>query len=235
MQDKDLPKLINDYLLGRIQPSELAKLEYLRSINPRIDDRVRQNEEVFRVLKYVRYKEIRQLIHQVDANESKVYKKRIFNAWMAAIFFLFSIVGIWSAMIKHFSPLSIAMRNYENVTATSLFQGEQEEVSWQNWELANQTFKAGEFRVAILEYQSFLENPAPSVAYTAQWNILLARFALAGPTPNWREEIRSFRYAAPEPFKKKAVSLLYLIDSDFYKILIVGVPKKMSSFKPRLL
>src|SRR4030095_9940564 len=235
MQEKDIHELINDYLFDRLQPVELDKLNYLRSTNPEIDFRVRQNEEAFRILKYMRYKEIRQLLFQVDATEPKSYKKKFYKAWVVVILFLFSLIGVWSWMAEHFSPLSIVMRNYESVAAASLFHGEESKVSLHNWELANMAFNKREFEAAILQYESFSGNPDTVIANNARWNILLARFALAGPVPNWREEIKIFISDPPEPFKGKAESLLHMIDSDFYKIIIIGVPEKMSTFKPRLL
>ncbi len=236
MEENELLELIDEYLLGRIKAEDLARLEYLRMTNPEIDLQVNQSIEAFRVLQYARYKQLRLKLHQIDASDTKAVSGYRYRQWViAAVLFIISLLGAWMWAMEHCSPVSLATRHFEYVSAVTLLHSDVSDEKYLNWESACRAFNDGDFQSAITLFQPFLENPENLVATYARWNILLARFALEGPGLSWREEIRQFESVAPEPFKAKVAALLHIIDSPFYQVVVLRLSPPLSVLKPRLM
>ena len=236
MEEKELPELIDEYLLGHIRDKDLARLEYLRMTKPDIDLRVNQSIETFRVIQYARYQQLRQRLHQIDALDKKTANgSRHRRLLVAGVFFIISLLSIWLWVMEYYSPVSLAARYFEPLPPAFLWNEEINDEDARNWKSACRTFSDGDFQTAISLFQPFLDDHENIIAYYAQWNILLARLGLGGYGLYWREEIRQFETVAPEPMKSKAAKLLHIIDSPFYQIIVLRVSPQLSALKPRLM
>jgi hypothetical protein len=236
MEGKELEELIDDFLLGRIKEEELARLDYLRKSDPEIDQRVRQGIEVVGVLQYARYLHLRRLLRDIDVSDSKTTDGPVFTPWiMYCIFFILSLLALWMWMLDYWSFSSIALRHFTHDRVALVWNDPDCDANEVTWENATRSFKEGDYPAAIAQFQPYLENPEKQVAAYAHWNILLARFGMAGPETGWKEEITRFESAAPEPFKAKAKKLIRIIDSPFYRIIAYRISPQLSVLKPRII
>lgn len=236
MNEFDLPELIDEYLLGRIRESDLARLDYLRKSDPLIDLQVRQSIETFRVLQYARYKELREKLHQIDASGMGADRNPLSVPWVVKlVIVLVSLLGIWIWVVNYFSPQSLASRNFIDVSPASMFDRNVNEKDIKNWERASRYFRNKDYQSAINLFELYADHPENPVTIYAKWNILLARLGQEGPVLNLRRDISQFESEAPEPLKGKAKKLLRTIDSPLYQITVVKLSPKWSAFKPRLM
>ena len=236
MKEKDIPELIEDFLLGHIQTSDLARLENLRRANPDIDLQVLQSIEAFRVLQYARNQQLRQKLRQIDINETyRSGGNRLTALHITVIVFSVSIVSLWIWAMQYFSPASLAVRYFEPSSPAFLENLGVSKEEVHNWESACEAMIKKDFQSARLLFQPFIQNQNNSIAQYAQWNYLLARMASEGPSPGLMEEIRQFETVAPDPVKKKNSSVIRIVDSPFYQIIVIGLFQQLSALKPKLM
>lgn len=236
MQEKDLLELIDQYLLGRIKPDDLQRLEYLRKTNPEIEILVMQSIEAFNVIKYLRYKQLREKLRQIDSTDEKSKTGFLRQRWLSiTILIILSFLGFWMWAIRHFDPASIAMRHFLKIPEIEMMLFDTKEESVKDWILAEIAFEDENFQEAIILFQPFLEDSLSEIAAAANWNILLSRFALSGADVSWQEEMILFQSSASEPYKSEALKLLHTLNSPFYEILVLRLSSQLYTLKPRLM
>jgi len=236
MKEFDLQELIDDYLLGRIQETDLARLNYLRKSDPAIDLQVRQSIEAFRVLQYARYKELREELHQIDASDIGTDENPKPFPWVVKlVIVILSLVGIWIWVVNYFSPQALASRNFFDISPAAVFDWHLNDEDIKNWESACHSFRNRDYQSAIHLFELYADHPENTVAIYAKWNMLLARLGEEGPVLNWKRDINQFESEASEPLKGKAKKLHRTIDSPLYQIAVLKLSPKWSAFKPRLM
>lgn len=236
MEEKELLDLIDQYLLGRIKPDDLQRLEYLRNINPDIELQVRQSIEAFKVIKYLRYKQLREKLRQIDNADEKSKTGFFGQRWFViTILIILSFLGFWLWAIRHFDPASIAMRHFLRTSETDMMLYETKNESVNDWTLAKIAFKDENFQEAIILFQPFLEDSLIEISAAAKWNILLARFALGDTDISWEEEMIAFQSTGSEPYKSEAMKLMHTLNSPVYKIFVLRLSPQLSALKPRLM
>ncbi|MEP6795750.1 MAG: hypothetical protein ABJB16_15580 [Saprospiraceae bacterium] len=236
MQEKDLLELIDQYLLGRIRPDDLDRLEYLRKTNPDIELQVRQSIEAFNVIKYLRYKQLREKLRQIDSADEKSKTGFLRQQWIViSILIITSFLGFWLWASHHFDPASIAMRHFLRISETGIALYETKNESVNDWTLATMAFRNKNFQEAIIHFQPYLDDTQNEISASAKWNILLARFALSGADISWQEEMIVFQSTTFEPYKSEVLKLLHTVNSPFYKIFIFRLSPQLSALKPRLM
>ncbi|MBK9983535.1 MAG: hypothetical protein IPP15_14305 [Saprospiraceae bacterium] len=236
MEEKELLELIDQYLLGRIKPDDLQRLEYLRKTNPDTELQVRQSIEAFNVIKYLRYKQLREKLRQIDNADEKSKTGFFGQRWLVmTILIILSFLGLWLWAIRHYDPASIAMRHFLKSSEINMMLYETKDVSVNDWTLANIAFRNKNFQEAIILFQPFLEDSLTETSTAAKWNILLSRFALGDTDIYWKEEMIVFQSTASEPYKSEALKLLQTLNSPFYKIFVLHLSPQLSALKPRLM
>lgn len=236
MEHKEVAELIDQFLLGRMKSQDLARLEYLRKTDPKIDLDVRESMKAFDVIKYLRYKQLRQKLHEIDTADSEKDKYFSNRHWVFVLILLTtSLLCFWVWGYHHYTPGSIAMRHFIHLSDSyaAFYEMNDEEVK--NWNLAMKTFKEEKFEEAILLFQPFVENDHSEISFSAKWDILLAEFALNGDGIQWNRAMIHFQSQAPETFKTASVKLLRTIESPFYTFFVSGLSPKISALKPRIM
>ncbi len=236
MEEKELLELIDQYLLGRIKPDDLQKLEYLRKTNPDIQLQVKQSIEAFNVVKYLRYKQLREKLRRIDSADEKSKTGFLRQRWLViTILIIVSFLGFWLWATRHFDPAAIAMRHFLNTSERDTIRYKTKEESVKGWTQANIAFREEKFQDAILLFQPFLEDSIFEKSTAAKWNILLARFALGDTDISWKEELIVFQSTASEPFKSEALKLMHTLNSPLYKVFVLRLSPQLSALKPRLM
>ncbi len=236
MEEKDLSALIDQYLLGRITPDDMQRLEYLRKTNPDVDLRVRESIGVLNVIKYLRYKQLRDKLRQIDNADEKRKAGFINQHWLViTILLILSFLGFWLWAIRHFDPASIAMRHFLRTSETDMMLYEKKAESVNDWTQGIREFRNKNFQEAIIHFEPYVEDAQNEISTSAKWNTLLARFALGDTDMSWKEELIVFQSTAPEPYKSEALKLLDTLNSPFYKIFVLHLSRQLSALKPRLM
>lgn len=236
MQEKDLLDLIDQYLLGTIKPDDLRRLQYLRNTNPDVETQVSQSIEAFNVIKYLRYKQLREKLRQIDNTDQKSKTGFLRQRWVIiSILMILSFLGLWLWTNKHFDQVSIAMRYFLRSSEMDIMQYETNSESVKGWAIANIAFKDKNFQEAIILFQPFINDPQPEISSVAKWNILLARLALGDQEIFWKEDMIVFQSTTSEPYKSEALKLLRTLNSPFYKIFVLRLSPQLSALKPRLM
>ena len=235
MQEKDLKELIDRYLLGSINADDAIQLSNLRKTNPKVDLRVNQSIEAFRVLQYGRYQQIRQSLKQIDALDTNSSNRFRYKRWIVtSIVLLVSLLGVWFWLVIYYSPSALASRYFQPVSDEFFLNHNMNHEDILAWKLAEQAIVNGNYQSAISSFEHFISKEE-SVSTQAQWNILLARFAVQDPASNWQSGLKEFELKAPENLKAQAQKLHRIIDSPFYRVLIFELPKQLSALKPQIM
>lgn len=235
MKEKDLTELIDQFLLGKIQQEELARLEYLRKSIPAVDLRVRHSLETLNAIKYYRFKLLRKNLREIDAHSAR-QRLNICQHWIQRSALLLLIFGaLWICMINYYDPASMASRYFKPSGENFDFYSLMTEGEKTDWNIATSAFQEGHFQQARLLFQPFANHIHPEIGFSSQWNLLLARFALEGNDIIFENDLILFEATAPGPLKSQAMELYRSIKSPGYRIFALKVVPSFSALKPRLM
>lgn len=233
MGEHRLTTLIDQYLLGTISEEDRSQLELLILSDPSVSTLVRESEAAFKVLQHEKKRRLKEKLRGLDQDELRRQGFQYKPVGMLSVVVIVCLAGLY-LLAGHYSLESIALRNFEpyptnNATANTPLE---DEVTWTK---AKKAFMEKDFETAIHCYITLSEQAEKNENYTASWNILLAQFAIGGPTPNWKMSLESFINTAPEPLRSKAVKLSALPDSFLYRLFHNKLHEKFSTLKPRLI
>jgi len=233
MGEHRLTNLIDQYLLGTINPEDRAKLEQLILSDPSVSKLVRESEAAFKVLQHEKKRRLKEKLRGLDRDD--LMHQGLFSrpvGWLS-IMLLAVVAGIY-LLAGYYSHPSIALRNFETYpTEINYAVDTREDVA--AWAKAQNAFLARDFETAIQHYISLAEHPEEKRKYAAKWNILLAQLALEGPTPNWKMSLDTFTKSAPEPLRSKAIRLSGFLDTFIYRLFQKQLRDRFSTLKPRLI
>ncbi|MEO6133069.1 MAG: hypothetical protein ABIQ02_14575 [Saprospiraceae bacterium] len=235
MKHNDVLELIDQFLLGRITEHDLSRLEILRKANPVIDTEVREGIEVMKVLKYMRYKQLREKLHALDIPDDQKGSQFRFPGWIAGIIMLtllFFGTGWWA--VDYFDPASIAHRYFNHFSVEHVLQFSNRDET-NKFLMGIKEFNEGNFENAIAVFQQHAMPQNDSISVFVSWDILLARLAVNGPDHPWVEDFNDFMSTAPEPLKTEARHLNQLVNSPWYHFFWIQLSPQLSSLKPRLM
>jgi len=236
MEEKELADLIDLYLFGRIGSQDLARLKYLRKTDPDIDLQVRESQEAFKLLKYLRYKQLRQKLRQIDAADGRNANVFMKYRWMlATVFIVTSFFCLWLWADNHFKPESMAKRYFNATPEYFMLYQELNGEDVNKWVLATTAFNQKKFHLAIDLFLSFEKNEQEEISAAAKWNTLLAHFALNGPGTEWKKEMIQFQSTTIEPYRSESIRMLRTINSPWYRFCISRISGNLSALKPRLM
>ena len=198
--------------------------------DPLFAQQVRESEETFRLLKVARDRDLRQKLKSWDEEARKRNNgKKMLMLCLAAIFL---VMSIWCWMDNHFSREHIAYQSFTAVqkqfNATPQHTG--------IWEKGIDAFRQRDYDNALLIFETFADDETSSMAYYAQWNVLLCQLALYGPDEAWEAEMEALTRTSPELVKANAIELLKKIHSPFYRIWYRSIfHKSLTSVKPKII
>jgi len=138
-------------------------------------------------------------------------------------------------MTYYFSPVHLAKQSFNSLQIAYHPLLENTLVT-AKWNTGTKAFLHEDFENAMLIFMSLTESSDSSLKYYSDWNVLLCRLALNGPTPGWEEDVVAFLKQAPEPIQSSAENLLKTIRSPLYTRLYRSLLKKgVSSVKPKII
>ena len=234
MKQRQIHDLVDSYLLGRISPENKKLLHEMMEADPAFAREIKESEEAFRILQLARQRELRQKLLTWDALSAlrNGRKKKGLLILLVMILLCFSS---WCWMTYYFSPVHLAKQSFnslQNVYHPLL----ESPLIKAKWNAGTKAFNNEDFENAMLIFMSLTENNDSSMKYYCDWNILLCRLALDGPTPGWEEDVIAFLKRAPGPIQLSAEHLLKTIRSPLYTRLYRSLLKKgVSSVKPKII
>jgi hypothetical protein len=227
MDTPELDALIDDYLLGTITPVQREWLEKRMAADPEFAENVRHSQLAFRAIQLERNRLLKEKLKQLDqtaeAKPPKTTKRTAVLISMAGlIILLFFLVSIYE------SPACIAKRNLLEVAEVSI-------ESQEMWDNAVLAFLEADYDQAIRDFVTLAGDQETPCHYAAEWNVLMAQLALAGPGPVWHMALDAYIAEAPEPLAARAQMLKRKLESVYYRLLFSPMREKFSAIKPRLI
>jgi len=187
----------------------------------------------YKALELERRKQLKTKLKALDGMTSGPGKP--FPKWLGiGILLLGACLFYWYMASVYFSPEHIAERNYLSYPELNR-QFEVFHPQDMVWQKADEAFKNGEYQRAIQQFAILSESNNPSQSAAANWNILLAQFALQGPSSNWKVGLQTFEKSAPEVLSEKARELIYCLESTYYRFFMFRLQDNFSTIKPRLI
>ncbi len=236
MRDTTLDDLIDDYLKDKISDVDRSHLELLMKRDPALASRLKESQETYRFLEYVRYKEIKKRLRDfdgvipVDVNLNS-FKRR----WLFAILLIASILGAWICLFDYIKPIHLAERNFQIRYENDLALGKLTREDILYWNDATAYFLSGDFQNAARLFQPLSEYMHSSFSSEAKWNVLMCQLAIEGPTVLWKKEMNNYQSLVTGSFRMKAIKLLRISNSSLYRWLILTPSSHLSALKPRLI
>jgi hypothetical protein len=105
----------------------------------------------------------------------------------------------WCWLTYYYSPVHLAWQSFNSIQNHYHPLSESTLVTVK-WNAGTKAFVNEDFENAMLIFMSLTESRDSSVKYYADWNLLLCRLALNGPTTRWEEDMVTFSKQAPGPF-----------------------------------
>lgn len=233
MEEYRLNDLIDQFLLGTISPEDHQKLQQLIASDPEVNQMVEDSKLAYKALALERRKQLKTKLKALDNMPSGSDKP--FPKWLGiGILLLGACFYYWYMASVYFSPESMAERNYISYQESNL-QSEVIHPEDLVWQKAEEAFKNGEYQHAIQQFAILSESSNPSQSAAANWNILLAQFALQGPSSNWKVGLQTFEKSAPEVLSEKARELINCLESRYYRFFMFRLQDNFSTIKPRLI
>lgn len=233
MEEFLLNDLIDQFLQGTISPEDHQKLQQLMTSDPAVRRMVEDSQLAYKALELERRKQLKTKLKALDGMASGSGKP--FPKWLRiGILLLGACLFYWYMASVYFSPESIAERNYISYQELNR---QFEVIHPQDlvWQKADEAFKKGDYQNAIQQFAILSESINPSQSAAAKWNILLAQFAMQGPSSNWKISLESFERSAPEVLSEKARELIKCLESGYYRFFMFRLQDNFSTIKPRLI
>src|SRR5688572_20814813 len=112
MKKRNLEELIDAFLKKTISEADLELLSSLRQTDPKVEQLIAENQETFRFLHYVRYKEFKKRLREFDQKNQKPP-----GHFPSAIFILLALIPVmvisWQCLLQFYKPQNLAARNFE--------------------------------------------------------------------------------------------------------------------------
>ncbi|MEP6645765.1 MAG: hypothetical protein ABJC12_01640 [Saprospiraceae bacterium] len=234
MQQKEVHELIDRYLLGRISSPDLERLDQLRKSNPDIEQEIKESRDVMKVLKYLRYKDLRQKLIEIDKSDTDLNSFRFRDLLLGITLSILVLVSflLWSA--NFYNPESVALRYFHHFPDASIITMEGKDISG-DLSLAIKAFNERKYLLALTKFQSQAQDHDPDISIFASWNILLAHLAFYGPDQEWKNELWHFSATSYAPYGIESKRLYEMINSPLYDYINLHLSPQLSYMKPRLM
>lgn len=233
MEGNLLHNLIDQFLQGKISPSDNQKLQHLISSDPEANQLFEDSKLAYKALEQERRKKLKSKLRALDEHVDGPGTKS--SKWIGAILLLLGVCFFYLCMSSfYFSPGPIAGRNY---IAYNEFKQEHqlENPQVMIWQQADDAFSNKDYQKAIQSFVLLTESQDPSASAIAQWNILIAQLAIEGPGSHWKIGLDAFEKSAPEALAVKAKDLRNCLESWYYRFFSFRLQDNFSTIKPRLI
>lgn len=233
MKDQTLAALIDQYLMGTISPQDKSHLEQLIATDPSVAESVREHQVAFKAIQQERNRLLKEKLRALDQDDLKrqgFFSSRsgLLTLGLVTLFLLYYLIS------AYYSVESIAGRNLESYSSIGL--PSRESIAFEvSWKEAEHAFQTRDYPSAILRYTSLAELHNKQYTDVAEWNILMARLAMEGPTPYWKHNLESFARDTQGILAIKAYKLSAFLESAYGRFFTRQFQEKFTSIKPRLI
>ena len=232
MKETDIDELIDAYLKNRLSvEDQLIFNKYMD--DPVFASRVKEAELTYRFLQYSRYKHLKKQLKEIDRNETP--KGRLStNLFISATIIFIACVFTWLYMVYHFSPQRLAEKYFIPIPQNK-YEHQMTEEDEIILNQANQFFVSGDFQNAARLYNPYILSSHFYFNKETHWNVLMCRLAMEGPSDPWKAEAADLIHSLPGSFKRESEKLLTLLDSPFYRFIMMFRSSRFSTWRPRLM
>src|SRR5687768_16793602 len=203
MEQYNLDELIAAFLKGKLSKAEAATLKKLIESDPKIAELVDESTEAYHFLQYLKYKQIRNQLKEMDQNNIQGSKKFKFRRWITILLLvIIAIVAAWIFLAQSFDPQYLAQKNFEPVVIDDVhLTYSPEDILQLN--TANEYFQQHDFQNASRIFSAYTLNETSGIY--AKWNLLMCHLALSGPDEFWKSEMLKFLAIPSNPFSSRGI------------------------------
>mgnify|MGYP000858094643 FL=1 len=233
METQELNNLIDQYLLDTIGSEDKERLEQLAAADPEVSRQLQESQRAFAAIRLARDRQLREQMIQWDRQSQG--GQRVWNSklwWMIGSALILALC-IYLAGLQ-FAPSHIGQRNLIPYTEMET-QWTGQSTPPVQWQEAEKTFRNNQYEKAILLYSTVADSGTTSHNYTVQWNILMARLALEGPTEQWLLAMDSLAAELPQAMARKAERMTGWLRSRYYRMIYLPQQPALAPLRPRLI
>ena len=218
MEDTKHDELLDAYLKNKINEDDRLKLYRMMESDEGMRQLVLESRKTHAFLQFLRYKQIKENLRAYDRSIKDSPSKKIFNTKAKRLAFLFLLMAIVVfSVCHHFSPESIAKRNFVNILPVdNRVDDIRNESAIIQIRAANDLFKSGEYQHAEIIFDHMGNDAYYTNRDLANWNALICRLALQGPTDDIRKGLARFHQSSNEQIRTKSKALTCILNSRFY-------------------
>lgn len=236
MEETKHDELLDAYLKNKLSEDDRQKLYRMMKSDEGMRQLVFESRKTYAFLQFLRYKQIKENLRAYDRNINDSPEKKTFKPQALRLAFLFLLIVIAAFSIRHhYSPVSIAKRNFINIISGGDAIDSISESAIIHLRVANDLFKMGEYQRAEVLFNHLGNDAYYTNRHIASWNTLICRLAMYGPTDDIRKELSAFHLSSDEQIRRKSEVLARILSSRFYSWIITTQVPELSVWKPRLM
>ena len=236
MEESKHDELLDAYLKNKLNDGDRQKLFRMMESDEGLRRLVFENRKTYEFLQFLRYKQIKENLRAFDRSIQDSPQKKTFKSRALRLVFLFLLMVIVFFSIRHhYSPESMAKRNFVNIISERETPDDLDESAIIHLRVAAELFMKNEYQKAAFIFDHIANDAYHTNRDIATWNALMCRLAAYGPAHDIIAQLPAFHSSPNRDIRLKSKALSRMLNSRFYSWIITSQVPELSVWKPRLM